>query len=111
MSDTKTGSDPHLLARVLEDARSAEEQVGRSFGEIREEVILRNKELFRRYSELSDGRRLVAYFAKIEHPNASMQASDVAPMTALLEREDQTENLDLWINSPGGSAQTAEKIV
>ena len=53
----------------------------------------------------------MAYFAKIEHPNASMEPSDVAPMTALLEREDETENLDLWINSPGGSAQTAEKIV
>jgi hypothetical protein len=78
---------------------------------IRESVILKNEELFARYSELSDGRRLVAYFAKVEHPNAAMLPSDVAPMTALLEREDSTENLDLWINSPGGSAQTAEKIV
>jgi Serine dehydrogenase proteinase len=111
MSDVKVNTDPHLLAKVLEDARSAEERAGRSYTEIREDVILRNKELFSRYSELSEGRRLVAYFAKIEHPNASMQPSDVAPVTALLEREDETENLDLWINSPGGSAQTAEKIV
>jgi Serine dehydrogenase proteinase len=111
MPDPKANSDPHLLAKVLEDARGAEERAGRSYNEIREEQILRNHELFGRYSELSGGRRLVAYFAKIEHPNASMQPSDVAPMTALLEREDETENLDLWINSPGGSAQTAEKIV
>jgi hypothetical protein len=111
MSDPKKNSDPHLLARVLEDARSAEERSQRSHGEIRENVLLRNQELFSRYSQLSDGRRLVAYFAKIEHPNSSMQPSDVAPMTALLEREDETEHLDLWINSPGGSAQTAEKIV
>jgi Serine dehydrogenase proteinase len=40
-----------------------------------------------------------------------MQPADVAPMTALLERDEATENLDLWINSPGGHAQTAEKIV
>jgi hypothetical protein len=111
MSDPKKNSDPHLLAKVLEDARSAEERAGRSYTAIREEVVLRNRELFARYSELSEGRRLVAYFAKIEHPNASMQPSDVAPVTALLEREDETENLDLWINSPGGSAQTAEKVV
>ena len=111
MSGEKTNSDPHLLARVLEDARSAEERATRSYTEIREEEILRNRELFSRYSELSEGRRLVAYFAKIEHPNASMQPSDVAPVTALLERDDETENLDVWINSPGGSAQTAEKIV
>jgi hypothetical protein len=111
MTQPKTNSDPHLLAKVLEDARSADEQAGRSYTDIREEVILRNHELFSRYSELSNGRRLVAYCAKIEHPNSSMQPSDVAPMTALLEREDGTENLDLWINSPGGSAQTAEKIV
>ena len=89
----------------------AEERSQRSHGEIRQQILLRNQELFSRYSELSDGRRLVAYFAKIEHPNASMQPSDVAPVTALLEREDETANLDLWINSPGGNAQTAEKIV
>lgn len=111
MTQAKTNSDPHLLAKVLEDARSADEQAGRSYTDIREEVILRNHELFSRYSELSGGRRLVAYCARIEHPNSSMQPSDVAPMTALLEREDETENLDLWINSPGGNAQTAEKIV
>lgn len=111
MTSSDLNSDPHLLAKVLEDARSAEEGAGRSYTEIRERVILRNRELFSRYSELSEGRRLVAYFAKIEHPNSAMQHSDVAPMTALLERQEKTENLDLWINSPGGSAQTAEKIV
>lgn len=111
MAGGKVNSDPHLLAKVLEDARVADERLERSYGEIREEVLLRNRELFSRYSELTEGRRLVAYFAKIEHPNASMQPSDVAPMTALLEREDETKDLDLWINSPGGSAQTAEKIV
>ena len=111
MSAPKTSAEPHLLAKVLEDARSADERASRSYGAIRQEIVLRNQELFPRYSELSGGRRLVAYFAKIEHPNASMQPSDVAPMTALLERENKTENLDLWINSPGGSAQTAEKIV
>jgi len=111
MTESKTATDPHLLARVLEDARTAGEQAERSYGRIREDVLLRNKELFSRYSELSGGRRLVAYFAKIEHERSSMAPSDVAPMTALLERRDDTENLDLWINSPGGSAQTAEKIV
>ena len=111
MSTEKTSSDPHLLARVLDDARQADEQTQSAFAANREQIILRNKDLFTRYSELSGGRRLVAYFAKIEHPNAAMQPSDVAPITALLEREEKTKDLDLWINSPGGSAQTAEKIV
>lgn len=111
MSADKTGSDPHLLARVLDDARQVEEQTQRAFADNREQIILRNKDLFGRYSELCDGRRLVAYFAKVEHPNAAMQSSDVAPITALLEREEKTKDLDLWINSPGGSAQTAEKII
>jgi hypothetical protein len=110
MSVDKTSSDPHLLAKVLEDARNADELAARSYGQIREEHLLRNHELFCRYSELTDGRRLVAYYAQIENSHASMQPSDVAPMTALLERAAETENLDLWINSPGGSAQTAEKI-
>jgi len=107
----KTGRDPQLLARVLEDAREAEELTARSHQTNRERILLRNGELFARYASLTKGRRLVAYFAKIEHPNAAMQPSDVAPITALLERESKTENLDLWVNSPGGNAQTAEKIV
>jgi hypothetical protein len=111
VSVEKTGADPHLLARVLDDARRAEESSQRSYAENREKILLRNEDLFKRYSELSGGRRLIAYFAKIENENAGMQPSDVAPMTALLEREAKTDKLDLWINSPGGSAQTAEKIV
>jgi Serine dehydrogenase proteinase len=111
VSTERTSSDPHLLARVLDDARQADEQTQSAFAANREQIILRNEDLFTRYSELSGGRRLVAYFAKIEHPNAAMQPSDVAPITALLEREEKTKDLDLWINSPGGSAQTAEKIV
>jgi hypothetical protein len=110
-ADAKTGTDQHLLARVLDDARRVDETHGRAFSEIRERVLLRHAELFSRYSELSDGRRLVAYFAQIDHPNGSMLPSDVAPITALLERGEKVENLDLWINSPGGHAQTAEKIV
>jgi len=111
MSDEKQSEDPHLLARVLEDARRASDETGRSWSEIRQDLVLRHQTLFPRYAELTGGRRLVAYFAKVEHPNAAMQPSDVAPITALLERDGGTENLDLWINSPGGSAQTAEKIV
>jgi hypothetical protein len=111
MSTDKSSSDPHLLARVLGDARRANREVQESYEQIREKIVLHNEELFTRYSELSEGRRLVAYFAQVEHPNASMQPADVAPMTALLEREETTEDLDLWVNSPGGSAQTAEKIM
>ena len=110
-TDPKTGSDPHLLARVLEDARQAGERYGRAFAAAREEVLLRNRELFERYSELTGGRHLVAYFARVEHPNSAMQPSDVAPITALLDRRDEINNLDLLIHSPGGSAQTAEKVV
>jgi hypothetical protein len=90
---------------VLEDARSADERSARSYTEIRENVVLRNKELFSRYSDLSDGRRLVAYFAKIEHPNSSMQPSDVAPMTALLERED-----DYWSGGDSVSILGCEEV-
>jgi hypothetical protein len=111
MPDPKKSADPHLLAQVLEDARHAEDETGRSWARIREGRLLRHRQLFPRYTELNEGRRLVAYFARLEHPNAAMQPADVAPITALLERDDKVKNLDLWINSPGGSAQTAEKIV
>jgi hypothetical protein len=107
----KGGADPHLLARVLDDAREAQERFGRAFQTAREEILLRNAELFRRYSELSNNRHLVAYFARVEHHNSAMQPPDVAPMTALLERNEEITNLDLLIHSPGGSAQTAEKLV
>lgn len=110
-TDPKTASDPHLLARVLADAQAATERSGRAFGEAREEIVLQNRRLFEQYTELTDGRHLVAYFAQVEHPGAAMQPSDVAPITAILERNEETTNLDLLVHSPGGSAQTAEKIV
>jgi hypothetical protein len=107
----KTEEDPQLLARVLEDARRVEERVGRAYGEMREEILLKNHELFQRWSDLTGGRTLIAYFARFEHPNSAMQPSDIAPITALMERGTRIENLDLLIHSPGGIAQTAEKIV
>lgn len=106
----KTQADQQLLGRVLDDARRAEETIHRLHGQAREEALLRNGQLFGRWEELT-GRRLVAYYAKVEHENSVMVQSDVAPITALLDREPQIEHLDLLIYSPGGSAQTAEKIV
>lgn len=111
MAQDKTGSDQQLLARVLEDARRADERYGRAFAEAREEVLLQNKALYARWADLTGGRRLITYYARIEHQNAAMAPSDVAPITALLDRPEKTANLDLLIYSPGGSAQTAEKIV
>ena len=110
-ANEKKSSDQQLLARVLGDARAAEEQYGRAFADAREEVLLRHRDLFARWTELTEGRRLIAYFARTEHPNSAMQPSDVAPITALLDRKEATRDLDLLIHSPGGSAQTAEKIV
>ena len=110
IEDPKNGADQQLLARVLEDARRAQEQSGRAIHESREELLLQHRQLFTAWEELT-GHRLVAYFAPVEHPNSAMRPSDVAPITALLDREEKTENLDLLIYSPGGSAQTAEKIV
>ncbi len=107
----KTGVDQHLLAQVLEDAREAQERTGRAFSDTRQEMILRNGELFPRYTELTGGRHIVAYFASVEHPTAAMAPSDLAPITALFDQSKRIENLDLLIHSPGGSAQTAEKIV
>jgi hypothetical protein len=111
MSDNKQGVDQQLLARVLEDARLASERYGRAFGEAREEILLQNARLFEQWEQLTGGRRLVAYYARLEHDNAAMVPADVAPITALLDRTEATKQLDLLIHSPGGSAQTAEKIL
>jgi hypothetical protein len=107
----KTGADRQLLARVLEDAQRAREDHGRAWSQSLESQLLRNSELFKRWTELTGGRHLVAYFAQHDHPNGAMQAADIAPITALLERSQDIENLDLLIHSPGGNPQTAEKIV
>jgi serine dehydrogenase proteinase len=104
----KTQNDRQLLARVLEDARLARERSGLSLHMVRDELLLKHRQLFSQWEELTGGRRLVAYFARLDSP---MESSDIAPITALLDRRDQIENLDLLIYSPGGSAQTAEKVV
>jgi hypothetical protein len=111
LGDEKVGVDRNLLTQVMGDAREANQQGERAYGETHQRIVLRNRELFPLYSELTNGRRLVAYFAKIEDPKSAMEPADIAPMAALLEREGEIENLDLLISSPGGSAQTAEKIV
>jgi Serine dehydrogenase proteinase len=110
----KVASDPHLLARVLADEREAQTATDRGHAENRERILLRNRELFNRYCELAGGRHLIAYFARFEGQDEAatgMAPPDVAPITALLERNKDIKDLDLLIHSPGGMAHTAEKIV
>lgn len=107
----KLDANEHLLARVLNDARDAQDRSARTLWEARERIVLKNQELFQRYTELTNGRHLIAYFARVELPSSAMTASDVAPITALFNEAEKIGNLDLLIHSPGGQAQTAEEIV
>lgn len=113
-ANEKVASDPHLLARVLADEREAATATDRGHAANRERILLRNRDLFNRYCDLSGDRHLIAYFARFEgedEATAGMAPPDVAPITALLERTKDIKHLDLLIHSPGGMAHTAEKIV
>jgi ATP-dependent protease ClpP protease subunit len=57
------------------------------------------------------GRRLIVYFANIANPTAAISALDVSPFQDLLLDCQQGDNVDLLLQTPGGDADAAEKLV
>jgi hypothetical protein len=55
--------------------------------------------------------RLITYSSLLQHPASGIVADDIMPFMSLMKANDGFEGLDLVINSPGGVADTAEKIV
>ncbi len=55
--------------------------------------------------------RLVCYTAFVEAPGSEIGPGDIVPLAQVLDGIGQTERLDLMLHSPGGDANTAEKII
>lgn len=86
---------------------------GATFGEIMNEMSGspdRRRHILHRIEAVTH-HKLIVYCAALSHPASSIAADDVTPFMSLLGPLTEYEGLDLLINSPGGSADTAEKIV
>lgn len=103
--DPKLRSDP-MLHRVLEDVA----RTGSEMEQQRSDALLAKKRLFP-LVENCDGknRRLIAYLTGPALGNIDL--ADAAPIGSMLDAIGTCDNLDLMLNSPGGSGETAEKIV
>jgi ATP-dependent protease ClpP protease subunit len=56
-------------------------------------------------------RRLIIYYANIQHLASGISAVDVAPFHELVMDCDQDSDIDLILQTPGGDADAAEKLV
>ena len=54
---------------------------------------------------------VVLYMANIRHPAAAMNLQDAVLLENTLRQAEPVKNLDLIVNSPGGSAEAADKIL
>lgn len=95
-----------LLQEVLKEVGIAAQESDR----IKSEMILKHKNLIPQY-ETKENRKLIVYVAKIGNQKSSINPDDIAPIGSMLASCGCVENLDLMIQSPGGSGVTAEKIV
>lgn len=103
-----TQSQP-LLQSILNEVGDAAKLADRT----RAEGILKYNSLIPRIETYDSAkkRRLIVYIAKVGVPQSSLIHDDVAPIGSMLASAGEVENLDLMINSPGGSGVVAEKIV
>ncbi len=56
-------------------------------------------------------RKLITYIANFNFPFSQISYPDILPMEDILRSIGTVDKLDLMINSPGGEANTAEKII
>jgi Serine dehydrogenase proteinase len=103
--DPKLRSDP-MLHRVLDDvARTGSEMERR-----RSDALLAKDRLFALVEDgENESRRLIAYLTGPGLGNIDL--ADAAPIGSMLDAIGTCDNLDLMLNSPGGSGETAEKLV
>lgn len=75
--------------------------------------VERRKKLIRQIESIDPAkeRRLVVYMANMANPNSMVNPMHIVPLADALAAIGTAENLDLLIHTPGGSGETAEKIV
>lgn len=102
--DPKITSDP-VLHRVLDD-------IGRTHSEVerfRGGAVLAKDRLFPALEEGRTKRRLIAY---LSGPGVGdINLADAAPIGSMLDAIGTCDNLDLMLNSPGGSGEMSEKLI
>jgi len=103
--DAKIQKEP-LLQEVLKEVGTAAQESDR----LKSEMLLKHKILIPQYEE-KEKRKLIVYVAKIGNQKSAINPDDIAPIGSMLANCGCVENLDLLIQSPGGSGVTAEKIV
>lgn len=101
-NDPKITADP-ILHRVLDDVAKTQSDLERRRGD----AILARDRLFE-VAE-NDGRRLIAYLTG--PGGGEVHLADAAPIGSMLDAIGECENLDLMLNSPGGSGEMAEKLI
>ncbi len=89
------------LSHVLQELQEAAQ--GRT---IRQELIRRIEAL-----DPLGPRRLLLYVANVEHPSSALSSADIVPLGDALASLGQVDNLDLLLQTTGGSGDTAEKFV
>jgi hypothetical protein len=105
--DPKITADP-VLHRVLDDVNRVHGDVERQRGD----QVLNKEKLFSQLENGADGepdRRLIAYI--VGPGGGGIDLADAAPLGSMLDAIGTCDNLDLMINSPGGSGESAEKII
>jgi hypothetical protein len=102
--DPKITGDP-VLHRVLDD-------IGRTHSEVerfRGGAVLAKDRLFPALEEGRTKRRLIAY---LSGPGVGdINLADAAPIGSMLDAIGTCDNLDLMLNSPGGSGEMSEKLI
>lgn len=100
--EPKITADP-VLHRVLEDVGRTQSELERS----RTESILAKDRLFSAVE--ANDRRLIVY---LNGPGGGdVNLADAAPIGSMLDAIGSCKNLDLMLNSPGGSGEMAEKLI
>jgi hypothetical protein len=97
-------SDP-LLHSVLADLNRMEGEVERFKGEL----ILDKQRLFPLLEDGGVDRRLIAYLAG--PGGGEITLADAAPIGSMLDAIGSCDELDLMLNSAGGSGEMAEKLI
>src|SRR4029077_10433654 len=102
--DPKIPNDP-LLHRVLADVGRTRSEVERFQGD----SILDKTRLFPQVEDGEPSRRLIGY---LSGPGlGEINLADAAPIGSMLDAIGMCDNLDLMLNSPGGSGEMAEKVI
>jgi len=89
-------TDP-TFQKIIEEGSPA------SARRIRESLIKRIQDITKR--------KLIIYIASMTHPMASIMPLDVPIFEDMLRTSSEATRADLMINSPGGDANTAEKLL